>query len=103
MDVNIRTDDEIRAVMESISQEKFDYVNTYYKIHFKSYNSITLFTHLVLHEHFNKFTKSRIEDFLQDLSLIGHPVTYIHQSVITYEAMVDLKLLVEDLKKDSSN
>lgn len=89
--------------MQSISQEKFDYVSTYFKIHFKSYNSITLFTHLVLYEYFNKFTKSRIEDFLQDLSLIGHPVTYTHQSVITYEAMVDLQFLVEDLKKNSFN
>lgn len=103
MDVNIRTDDEIRAVMESISQEKFDYVNTYYKIHFKSYNSITLFTHLVLYEYFNKFTKSRIEYFLQSLSVIGYPVTHTHQSVITYEVMADLKILVEDLKKHSSN
>lgn len=101
MDVNMRTDDEIRTVMQAISQEKFDYVNTFYKIHFRSYNSITLFTHLVLYDYFNNFTKSRIEDFLQDLSLIGHPVTYIHQSVITYEAMIDLQLLVADLKKHS--
>lgn len=99
----MRTDEEIKTIMQAISQEKYDYVNTYYKIHFKSYNSITLFTHLVLHEYFNKFTKLRIEDFLQDLSMIGHPVTYTHQSVITYEAMVDLQLLVEDLKKHSKN
>lgn len=99
----MRTDEEIKTILQAISQEKYDYVNTYYNIHFKSYNSITLFTHLVLYEYFNKFTKSRIEDFLQDLSMIGHPVTYTHQSVITYEAMVDLQLLVEDLKKHRKN
>lgn len=99
MDVNMRTDEDIKAVMQAISQEKFDYVNTFYQIHFKSYNSITIFAHLVLYEYFNQFTKARIEEFLQDLSLIGYPVTYTHQSVITYEAMVDLQLLVEDLKK----
>ena len=99
----MRTDDEIKEIMQTISKEKFDYVNTFYQIHFKSYSSITLFTHLVLYEYFNKFTKSRIEDFLQSLRVIGYPVTHSHQSVITYEVMVDLKLLVEDLKKHSSN
>lgn len=99
----MKTDEEIKALMQTISQEKFDYVDTYYKINFKSYNSITLFAHLVLYEYFNQFTKARIEEFLQDLSTISYPVTYTHQSVITYEAMFDLHLLVEDLKKNRSN
>lgn len=94
----MKTQDELLELMQSISKEKFEYFNTYYRIGFDSRHVITRFVDCVLSDYYCLEHKNRIKSYLQLVHKEDIPSTYLDETEKIYQTLEELQVLIEEFK-----